>query len=294
MVRTGERRARQRQGGHPHLRQALADRLEHRVERGQLRRQRPVAVRGGHFHQLAGLPHAFDGCCQGVDRAGEADHQQPGHGDDAEQVVQVQPAHAATAPHAHGGEIQLAHERRVEHHSADDREHQQQAHQAEKEHAWQAGEHVHVQPQQDVQDALGGLRHVQLVAIAQVEELVVEGGRVGQEAGRRGHHHQRLLVVEEQVRHHLAGPRRLGGGEDGVEARRRGAGGDLLQFGHARVVQFVAEDQRQPGQAEQQHEQRADQAAPLVQGVPETQGSGGHASSLRSRRSATASWCAAG
>src|SRR5258706_5724778 len=42
-------------------------------------------------------------------------HEQPHQGDDAQQVVQVQPLQARLARAAHGAEIELAHERSEEH-----------------------------------------------------------------------------------------------------------------------------------------------------------------------------------
>ena len=64
-------------------------------------------------------------------------------------------------------------------------------------------------------------------------------------------------------------------GEHAVEIGQRRAGGDrrpastsLMQ----QVVDLVMEDQRQAGDAQHQHEQRADQARPFMDPAPFAQG----------------------
>ncbi|MNV62419.1 hypothetical protein D3C71_1549660 [compost metagenome] len=211
----------------------------------------------------------------GVDHARGTDHEQPDQGHDAQQVVQVQPFDARRAFAAHGAEFELAHEGRVEHHAADDGHQQQHAHEAQEELARQAGKQVHMQLEHDPHEAFVEARlQRQQLGRARVDHhgaevvgvgLGVRHGDVPDVVGLVG------LGDELHAAVGILGARHV---EHLVQARMRRAGGHGrgFDFGAQQVADLVVEDQRQAGQAQQQHENSADQAAPFVHPGPDLDG----------------------
>src|SRR3546814_6563226 len=60
-----------------------------------------------------------DVCSSDLDHAGQRDHDQPADGDDAEQIVEIEPFHPPAAFTPHGAERELSHERRSEEHTSE-------------------------------------------------------------------------------------------------------------------------------------------------------------------------------
>ncbi|MNM70845.1 hypothetical protein D3C81_824890 [compost metagenome] len=176
---------------------------------------------------------------------------------------------------AHGGELQAAHERRIEHGAGDDRHDKQHAHEGQQQLARQPGEHVHMQAQHDHHEAAVCSRHGDGFAGAGVEHEGVR--RIGFGAGGRGcdcHHAVAFVLVIAKVLHHLAGAVLFGLEHQLLQVEVRGACGHLAQFGSVteQVFQLVVEDQRQAGEGQQQQEQSTDQAAPGVDHGPAADG----------------------
>jgi len=240
------------------------------LHRGEFLNRRHSAVGSDHIGQFAGLPLPEYRRRQRIDYAGSADDKKPDQCHDAEQVVQIQPLQAYRLLAPHGAERKLAHERAVQHDARYQRRDQQQPHQTQKQRPPQACEHIDMQPQHNIHDALVQRILIQIIAGAGVERIKCRGFR------RRhvfGHAHKPeigLVRVGHDKLHGIAGPPRFGGRDDRIQV------GPLRRFrqvrrGYAiaeRAIDFIGENQRQPGQAQQQHERGADQARPFVDQIP--------------------------
>ena len=115
------------------------------VERAELPHRRQAAIGRDHLRHLVVLPILHHQVGPGVDHAGRGHDRGPGQGDDAEQVVQVEPLDPRRPCTPHVAETELAHEGGVEHHARDDRQEHQERHEAEEQLARLAGEHFDVQ-----------------------------------------------------------------------------------------------------------------------------------------------------
>ncbi len=291
VVRAGKRRAREGDERQAHARGALQCRIQRLLQRAAfgLRGDGLACIGRQQRRELVVLPVLDDQIGPGIDHAGAAHHEGPHQGDDAQQVVQVQPFHAGGALLAHRAEIQLAHEGRVEHHARDDGHEQQQPHEAQEELARQPREQVHMQLVHDVHEALVEPRLREDGAGAAVHGHRAEvGGRSGRVRERDEPHVGVVRVLRRELHDavrmlracHLqhpvqADPARFPG------HRRR------LDLRAQQVADLVVEDQRQPRQAEQEHEHGAHQAAPLVQPGPGLEGFGGHIVVLLQRKAAS-------
>ena len=188
--------------------------------------------------------------------------------------MQVEPANARPALAADAAELELAHEGRVEDGAGNQRDEQQATHAAEEELAGQAGVKVDVQAVHQRHEAaaeVGLAENLPGVAVDRDEDGVpLVAGDVAVELGvpQPG-----VILFGEQVERHQPGVRRQRRGNDAVGAGRAGTGGKRRggEVLAGQLVDLVREDQRQAGQAEQQHEQRADQAGPLVDPAPGAQ-----------------------
>ncbi len=261
-----------RRGGQYTVDGSLQRAVRGRCIAGVLRQQHAglAGLQGG---DLFGLPGLEDQVRPGVDHPGEAHRQRPDQGDDAEQVVQVQPAGAGGAFLSYFAEAQLAHEGRVEHHAGNDRHHQQQAHEAEEQLARQPRVEVDVQAVHDAHEPLVEVRRAQYLGRAGVGEDQRRPAFIGIDAGIEFDVPDvRIVFFGEEIQRHQPriGLDRLGSHLIDRSARRA--------FGHRRRLDLVAgqlidlmrEDQRQAGQAQHKDKQRADQAGPLVDPAPAT------------------------
>ena len=79
---------------------------------------------------------------------------------DVEQVVQVEPLEAWPLLAPHRAEVELAHERRVENDTRDERRNEQRPHRCEQQHTRQAEEHVGVELKQELDQRVAGDVHV--------------------------------------------------------------------------------------------------------------------------------------
>ncbi len=268
--------ARERDEGHAHARQRCLGRLDRIVHRRGVRQRLLAFVLLEDLRQLVLLVVLVHQVGPGIDHPGAADDEQPDQRDDAQHIVHVEPLQARAALLAHGAEIELAHERRIQHDATDDGHQQQQGHEAQEQHPGQAHEQVDVQRQHR--------RH---------EDAALEG-RLGDHLRGTGIDRDRLVIVVVHVvgqrdvpdlghvgflrdEHRLLGRVQLFRRRDhGVDVPLRHWAGQhgRLDLGAQQVADFVVVDQRQTGQAQQQHEDGADQAAPLVDPAPAAQGDG--------------------
>ncbi len=240
-----------------------------------VRREQHAGLTGLQCGDLLGLPGLEDQLRPGVDHPGEAHRQRPDQGDDAEQVVQVQPARARRTLPAHLGEAQLAHEGRVEHHAGDDRHHQQQAHETEKQLAGEPRVEVHVQAVHHAHEAFVEVRRAEHLGRARVGKDQRRGAFIGVDPRvELDVPDIRRVFLGEQVQRHQTGVGLHRFGRDPVERSARRALGHRRRFDlvAGEVLDLVREDQRQAGQAQQQDEQRRDEAGPLVDPAPAPQG----------------------
>jgi hypothetical protein len=199
-----------------------------------------------------------------------AHHQHPGQRRHAQQVVEVEPLGTRRLVVAHRAERQLAHEGRVENGTRDDRGDEQQSHEAQEQGPRHAGEHVDVQREHHVHEAGIVVRLLQQIAGAAIE------GEDSELIGQRlpplqaGVDQVRVVLVPDQVFHLLARIETLRRRDDRIGPDRRCIALERGQFGHvaAGVVDLLIEDDRQPGDAQHQQEQGADEACPLVYQVP--------------------------
>ncbi len=224
---------------------------------------------------LFGLPGLEDQVRPGIDHSGEAHRQGPHQGDDAEQVVQVQPAGARRAFLTHLAEAQLAHEGRVEHHAGDDRHHKQQPHEAEKQLAGEPRVEVHVQAVHHAHEAFVEVRRAEYLGGAGIGEDQRRFAFIGVDAGiELDVPDVRRVFLGEEVQRHQTGVGLHSFGRNPVDRSARRALGHRrrLDLVAAEVIDLVGEDQRQAGQAQHQDEQRADEAGPLVNPAPPPQG----------------------
>lgn len=225
---------------------------------------------------LGRQPMAEEGNRQFVQGAGQAHHQRPDHGDDAEQVVQIQPFQAARAVGADGAEGQFFHVRVIQRHARYHRQREQQGHGAQEQLAGQTAVEIDVQARHERHDAAaqpfvrigdGGSRG----AVARIELQAQRrrpggglwpGGEPERDAGRIAQD----FHVDDPVRA-MARPRRS---DDGVGRRRRrarrkrGPGRRGVEPGHDLFI----EDQWQAREADHQQEQRTGQAGPFVDPIP--------------------------
>ena len=251
---------------------ALRRHVDGGLNRGQLRGWRAVAVLRRHLGELAVLPHLQHEIGPGIDDPGEADHQRPHYQQDARQIMDVEPAHDARAAAAIGAEVQLPHRRRIDHDAGDDGDAEQDAHQSEKQLARQSGKHVGVQLEHDVGEAAGDIGRIEIgrrcarpcgPGDCSIGSDVIDGPTLTNIA---------FGSSRSQIRKCGTCPGRLRQGicEQTVEIGMRGAGRNLarLHLAVQQVVDLVMENQRQAGDAQQQHEHRADQARPFMDEAP--------------------------
>ena len=264
-----------------HERQLLARQLGqsfvqphlHRTAFGQRHRGLPL-IRCQQGTELVVLPVLHHQVSPGVDHARGTHHEQPHQGDDAQQVVQVQPLQACTPLAPHGAKVQLAHEGAVQDGPADDGHQQQEAHQAKEQHAGQASKQVHMQLEHHPHEALihtWPLVHLTRAGVHRHRAKVIRGSR----CGRHGDEPQVWAVLRLRgVLHHAV---RVLGPSDGqhlVEAEARCVGRHLarLYLRSQQVPDLMVKDQRQARDAQQQHERGTDQAAPFVKPGPRFDG----------------------
>ena len=227
-----------------------------------------------HAAELVMLPVFDHQISPGVDHAGGTHHKQPDQGHDAQEIVQIQPFHTRLAIAAHCPEVQLAHEGSVKNHSADNRYQQQQSHQAQEELAGKTCKQVHMELEHDPHEALIETGLGQQLGSAGIDDHRAEvigwrrGRRHGDEPeivgfiglGRELHHAIRILGAGNIQYLVQAGMRRA-----------LGHGGSF-DLGAQQVSDFMVKDQGQAGEAQQQHEHGADQAAPFVHPGPDLDG----------------------
>ena len=278
MVRAGEACAGEGDEVRAHAGRRRPGDLQQAAGRGALGERRRVAVGFYHGRQGVAAPGFDQQVGAGADHPGNAHRQGPGQGDDADQVVQVQPAQARGFV-AHFGEAQFAHEGRIEHHAGDDRQHEEHAHEGQQQLARQTGEQVYVQAQHQHHEAAVGRRHLHCLARARVEHEGVRRIRFG--AGGGGHdgdHAVGFVFLPAQVLHHLAGAMTFAGLDQLLQVQVRRAGGHLAQLWcfTEQVFELVVEDQRQAGERQEEQEQGADQAGPGMDNGPAADGGGTH------------------
>ncbi|MNR54622.1 hypothetical protein D3C85_1748440 [compost metagenome] len=68
--------------------------IQHPADGGKFGQWWSIAVRRDHGTQAIVAPGGDDQVREGADHSGHANHQGPGQGDDADQVVQIEPAQA--------------------------------------------------------------------------------------------------------------------------------------------------------------------------------------------------------
>jgi len=127
-----------------------------------------------------------------------------------------------------------------------------------------------VQLEHHVHEAFVELRLCEHGARARIDRDRLEVVR-GRRRGREGDEPQAVVVLGLRGElHHAVGVPGLRDFEHAVEADVRRARGHLrrLDLGAQQVADLVMEDQRQAGEAQQQHEHRAHEAAPLVHPGP--------------------------
>uniref|UniRef100_A0A1I7Y381 Secreted protein n=1 Tax=Steinernema glaseri TaxID=37863 RepID=A0A1I7Y381_9BILA len=122
-----------------------------------------------------------------------------------------------------------------------------------------------MQAQHGQHEAAVGRGHLHHLATTPVEHEGVR--RVGLGTGGGGHdrdHAVAVVLVPAEVLHHLARAMGLGLEHQGLQVESGCVGRHYLELGRIaqQVVDLVVEDQRQPGQRQQQQKQRAHQAAP--------------------------------
>ncbi|KPB79544.1 Unknown protein sequence [Pseudomonas syringae pv. maculicola] len=243
--------------------------------RGALGQWRRVFVRGDHGGQRIIAPGGNQQIGTGTDHPRHAHHQRPGQCHYADQVVQVQPTRTPGFIDPHLAELQLAHERRIQHGPGNDRHHKQQTHERQQQFAGQVGVHVYVQAQHDHHEAAIGRRHFQRFTGACIKGEGVRGIGLGA-CGCRGdgHHAIGVFVVPAEILHHLAGAMCFGGPGQLLQVQMRRVGRHLLVLrGVAQqVIDFMMEDQRQSCNREHQQKQGANQAAPGMHDGPAAHG----------------------
>jgi hypothetical protein len=185
--------------------------------------------------------------------------------------VDIQPAHDAMAVGPVGAERQLAHRRRIDDDAGDDRHTKQDAHQTQEQLSREACKHVGVQLQHDVGEAPGHVGRVQIRRSVGIDADEAVGGGIDiQRLADRQQQRALLVRIPHQEVHDVACLTREAAGDDAVEVGFRRAFRHLRRL-HLLVQQLVdlfVKDQRQPGHAQQQHEQRANEAGPLVNPAP--------------------------
>ncbi|MCY1424314.1 hypothetical protein D9M71_400520 [compost metagenome] len=176
---------------------------------------------------------------------------------------------------AHCGELQTAHERRIEHRAGDDRDDEQHAHERQQQLAGQAGKHVYMQAQHGHHEAAIGRRHFHRLTAAGIEHEGMRRVRLGTGGGRHDRDHAiTVVLIPAEVLHDLARAMRLGFEYQLLQVQFRRVGGHLLQLRSIaqQVVDLVVKDQRQAGHCQHQQEQGADQAGPGVDKGPAAYG----------------------
>ncbi len=151
-----------------------------------------------------------------------------------------------------------------------------QAHEAEEKLARQTRKQVHMQTEHHVHETLvhGPTRQHFGRTRIHSNRLEVFGGRGG---GReRDEPHVGIVVGLRRELHHALGVQCMRSGKYLVQtgARRVGRHGGRFDLGAQQVADFVVKDQRQAREAQQQHENGAHQAGPLVGPAPAAQGGG--------------------
>ena len=248
--------------------------IERCVKRGEVHRRRLAGIGLDHVSEFVGFPLAQHHLGERIDDAGGADHQRPGDGDGAEQIMPVEPGNTARLV-PQGAKAQAARERPVQHHAGDDRDQEQESHRTEEQLAGLARKHIDVQLQEDQHRAaadraerLGGVGVVRperrRIRIA-IDLVVGEGD-----------HRVRFVLVPQDILQDATGIVRQRRAGDLVDAPlHRARLGDLgLRIVAEQFVDLMMEDQRQAGDAQQQQEQRRYQAAPGVNHRPDANGSG--------------------
>ncbi|SST13056.1 Uncharacterised protein [Acinetobacter baumannii] len=135
-----------------------------------------------------------------------------------------------------------------------------------------------MQLQHQVHEAARRRQRVEEFPGARVERLHVAVLRRRYQARRADHQAQRVVLFEYQEAHHFARPGGQGAGDHVVVVDARRLGGERLELRMRLevVLDLLVEDQRQPGEAKHQQEDRGDQAGPFVHQVPGAQGFRGH------------------
>ena len=241
--------------------------------RGQMGQRRRIAIGFDHRVEAVVAPGINDQVGAGTDYPGHAHYQRPGQGDDAQQVVQVEPAQAPGFVGAHRGEFMPTHKRQVQHRAGDDRQYKQNTHKGQQQLAGQTGEHVYVQAQNEHHQAAVGRRHFQRFAGAGIEHKSVRRIRFGaSRGGHDGKHRVGLVVITAEVLHHLMGAMGFGRVDQLLQVQVRRVGRHLPQFGTVaqQVVDFMGKNQRQAGQCQHQQKCSANQAGPGVDKGPAT------------------------
>ena len=191
---------------------------------------------------------------------------------DAGEVVDVEPAHDARAVAAIGAELQLPHRRRIDDDAGDDGDAEQDPHQAKEQLARQAGEHVGVQLEHDVGEAPGDIGRIEIGAGMRIHPDEAVLGRVGRDGlADADEHRVRIVAVPDQEMRHLSRTRspahwRAAGRDrrSGVPARHSAGFTSLCRSSSISSWKISG----RPGDAQQQHEQRADQARPFMDEAP--------------------------
>ena len=247
------------------------------IDIGEFRKRRLAEMRRDQLRHHLRAPGGKQRQRYRVDDAGDADGDEPNQRHRADQVVQVEPFDPRRAGTTDCAEREPAHERRVEHDAGDEGRDEQQAHDAKKQLTRQSQQHV------AVEDA-DGAHQAALLRILP-DQLGGPGiERQFQEAlsGRRFRRFRQedvddigaVIVPAEHLDVALR-IARLGRVDQPAERSLRGIRREFAGRGFRleEVVDLVMEDQRQPGDAQHQQEQRADQARPFVDERPPFDGS---------------------
>ena len=250
-----------------HARQRRLGPFHRRIQRGPALGGGRRIVGDRQLLQRRLFPIGQDGRGQGVHHPCQPHHQHPGRCHHAQQIVVVQPPRPRRLLDPHRPERQPTHEGRIQHHARHHGDDQQQPHRAQKQHSRQTQEHVGVKLKQELHRRMTGDQRRALAAgLVDGLETVFAGRGVG---GAAGDVHHRPVLVEAHEGRNLARMFGQTGGQHLVQ-RQQSAVRVLRRprLMQQRLVQLVAEHQRQSRDAQHQQEQGRDQARPLVRPGP--------------------------